>query len=69
MAPWAGCYRVLIGAPESLPREQLLKSFSEDWEARQISYDELKPKTVNLSPVSGVMYVVDPRLIFSKKKI
>ncbi|KIP04419.1 hypothetical protein PHLGIDRAFT_15210 [Phlebiopsis gigantea 11061_1 CR5-6] len=42
----------------SLPRDALLKVFSEDWEARQITYDELKPKTLAPHPN---MYIVDVR--------
>ena len=32
-------------------RKQLLRAYDEDWEAKQITYDELKAKTLNPTPV------------------
>lgn len=41
-------------------RKQLLAAYNEDWEAKQITYDELKPKTLSPSPDTVIVDVREP---------
>ena len=49
-------HRVVFASPEPVPsaeeqRKALLRAYDEDWEARQITYDQLKPLTLAPHPV------------------
>jgi len=41
-------------------RKQLLRAYDEDWEAKQITYDELKPKTLDPTPNTVIVDVREP---------